>query len=64
MFESWELLVKEHGSHYGTSIPGPSKATAKATEDLKSWQLAEWSLYYKALVDQGHGVFQETICFI
>lgn len=43
MFESWELLVRGSVSYYGTSVPGPSKAAAKAVE---SWQWAEWALYY------------------
>lgn len=38
MFESCKLLVRDSISHYGTSIPGPSKATVKAIEDLESLQ--------------------------
>lgn len=63
MFECWELLVRDSVSHYGTSLPGPSKVTGKAIEDQESWQRAEWSLYYKVLVDQCYGAFQEIIYF-
>jgi len=63
MFESWELLVRDSVSHHGTSIPGPFKATAKAIEDLESWRWAEWSLYYKVLVDQCRGTSQEIMYF-
>lgn len=55
VFESWELLVRSSVSHYGTSVPGPSKAAAEAVE---SWQWAEWTLYYKVLVDPSCGAFQ------
>lgn len=58
MFESWELLVRGSVSHYGTSVPGPSKAPAKAVE---SWQWEEWTLYYKVLVDQSHGLSSFSI---
>lgn len=35
------MVVRGSVSHYGTSVPGPSKAAAKATE---SWQGAECTL--------------------
>lgn len=63
MFESWELLVRDGVSHYGTSVPGPSKTTAKAVKDQKSWQWAEWGLCYELMVNQCHGAFQEVIYF-
>lgn len=55
MSESWELLVRGSVNHYGTSVPGPSKAAAKAVEFC---QWAAWTLYYKVLIDQSHGAFQ------